>query len=183
MSRPTQGRLPAGDIRPPKARPAPRAASARATTASLAASAMTWTAAARDTWPDFVRATAANPDGSWTCACSAAGHATRLGRYAASPSRACWPGPCPVAPVPRQAGRPRHPGCQAAPGTRRPARYSRTGPTGHAPYARRYYATRWLPCHGARRGSGRVASSDSFMPADRRAGWSAICARIESGYR
>ena len=27
--------------------------------------------------PDFVRATAANPDGSWTCACSAAGHPNR----------------------------------------------------------------------------------------------------------
>ena len=33
----------------------------------------------KGTWPDFVRATAANPEGSWTGACSAAGHATRLG--------------------------------------------------------------------------------------------------------
>jgi hypothetical protein len=64
-----------------------------------------------------------------------------------------------------------------------PLDYSRTGPTGHAPHARRYCATRWLPCRGARRGSCRVAASDSFTPADRRAGWSAICARIESGYR
>jgi hypothetical protein len=53
----------------------------------------------------------------------------------------------------------------------------------YPPHARRCYAARWLPCRGARRGLGRVAAGDSFTPADRRAGWSAICARIESGYR
>jgi hypothetical protein len=28
----------------------------------------------RGTWPGFVPATTANPDGSWTCACSEAGY-------------------------------------------------------------------------------------------------------------
>jgi hypothetical protein len=28
----------------------------------------------KGTWPGFVPASVANPDGSWTCACSAAGH-------------------------------------------------------------------------------------------------------------
>jgi hypothetical protein len=64
-------------------------------------------------------ATAANPDGSWACACSAAGHATRLGRYAASPSRACWKGLAGTSQPwrgPRLPRPPHHPARSAGPG-------------------------------------------------------------------
>jgi len=36
----------------------------------------------KGTWPGFVPASVANPDGSWTCACSAAGHPGRASRAA-----------------------------------------------------------------------------------------------------
>jgi hypothetical protein len=59
MSRPG-GRLPAGDLRP--------LASQARTSCGFCEGGH---GRCKGTWPHFVRATAANPDGLWTCACSA----------------------------------------------------------------------------------------------------------------
>jgi len=131
MTRPTQGRVAAGELRPPASQVRTSCGFCEPGHGQAPGVCRDAGGHCRDNWPHFVRATSANPDGSWTCACSAAGHATWLGRCAASPSRACWPGPPgtsqpwrgPWPPRPRH-----HPARSPGPGggaRRRPAR--RTG--------------------------------------------------------
>lgn len=77
MSRPTQGRLPAGDIRPPASQARTSCGCCEAGDGQAPVVCQDVGGRCQATWPHFVRATDANPDGSWTCACSAAGHPNR----------------------------------------------------------------------------------------------------------